>query len=1034
MKRSSARNLALFACLACLSCGPPTMPDRGATAPLAIGPAAAPGRRLPRASSLRRSPRRTSRCSSGSNDPEQLMHEVVVILPPNAAAAASVLDPVQLASMLLGRRLGTVIDLAQPIDVVSIGTKSEPTFVVSMAVKPDAESTLGEGLVLREEGGLVHIAKPDDSHADAGRMSACAFTAAAGRATTRLVCASDEASLTASAAYLARNVAAEPLDADARLSLPGKILREKRDGTTKAIGDAASARLGAALVERFIDEIDRVDADVRVLGSGIEIGLDLRLSGRESILARAVVPRTKPAPPPAAFYRLPADAIVSLYTTGALAEDLAPLRKVLADDLERTLVQDGHLPDKTHALRERIESLVLTGGPLVFAAGIAGGRDGAEKALAAIDGARAADEARVLGQARSALLPWMMFEVDEPGEKWTQGLRDIVKRGEDVDKTRKPGSKSTTPVDPDGDHVDVKVGALDPALKLPKDTLHLEVLLTPRTKGKRPTRKGHLFVVPRGAATWLGYSEDAAAVASRLRLAIDDTSEAGTLARSTAAATLRARPAVGRRPRLAERAALPGREHHHHGGPACRREERGARVRCPAAWSRHDRVVPRRRCDARLRRMSRSARRSRVRRRPTCCARWGSDPRFRSRPARPRAQGAMPTYARARITPRSMSGSIRATKPACRSRATNGSAAYPLQTAEEPTRAQRFPRAGERGVGVEPRVGAEARPLGPLSTSSRIAASPFSRAITSATSSCDELDARVIESAADEVRGLVARELDDGRELLDDDDAAVRAGAHRARHAASRRSRGLRRGRERRRVGSGRSASPPSPASRPNARSVSSAALESRTTLPRTRSSRSPRWRSASVPPASRHVRRLTRACRDVARPRWRRPRGARLDRTAAAARTADHGRTVAAQAAGTVAPSATGTTGRRGIVAKAALRQVGRRSASTAGARLRGLRRRRGGDPGGDFATMTAVTPTKTTNTAAQIAAVAAREVLLAGVGDERSSARAASSTRCAAELNDGVLGCGGGGAVATSAGPRMAMRSSEGVATGPA
>jgi hypothetical protein len=545
MKRSSARGLAVFACLAGASCGPAPLPERAPTPPLTIGPAAPPRPSPPARAEAAPGPPDELALLVRVSDPEQLMHDVLAILPPSAASAASALDPAQLASLLLGRRLGSVIDLGQPIDVVSIGTKSEPTFVVSMAVKQDAESKLGEGLVLRDEGGLTHIARPDDAQGDSGKMSACAFTAAAGRATTRLVCASDEASLAASAAYLARNVAAEPLDVDARLSLPGKVLREKRDGTTKAIGDAASAKLGAELVERFIDEIDRVDADVRFLGTGLDVGLDLRLSGRESMLGRAIVPRTKPAPPPAAFYRLPADAIVSLYTTGALAEDLAPLRKVLADDLERTLVQDGHLADKTRALRERIESLVLTGGPFVFATGIAGGRDGAEKALAAIDGARPADEARVLGQARSALLPWMMFEVDEPGAKWTQGLRDIVKRGEEVDKTRKPGGKSSTPVDPDGDHVDVKIGALDPALKLPKDTLHLEVLLTPRTKGKRPARKGHFFVVPRGAATWMAYSEDASAVASRLRLAIDDTSETGTLARSADAVSLRGRNATG---------------------------------------------------------------------------------------------------------------------------------------------------------------------------------------------------------------------------------------------------------------------------------------------------------------------------------------------------------------------------------------------------------------------------------------------------------------------------------------------------------
>ena len=545
MKRSSARGLALLLWLSCVGCGPAPIPDRGASAPLAIGSATAP--KPPPAARIDAAPRAPEDLTLliRVNDPEQLLREVVSILPPSVAAAASGIDPLQLATLLLGRRLGNIIDLAQPMDVVSLGSTSAPTFVVSMAVKQDAESKLGEGLVLREEGGLVHIGKPDDGVADAGRMSACAFTAAAGRATTRLVCASDEASLSASAAYLARNVAAEPLDGDARLSLPGNVLREKRDGTTKAIGDAASARLGAELVERFVGELDRVDVDLRFEASNLEIALDLRLSGRESLLARALVPRTRPAPPPAAFYRLPGDSIVALYTTGALAEDLAPLRKVLGDDLERSLVQDGHLPEKTRALRDRIESLVFTGGPLVLAAGIAGGREGAEKALAALDTARPADEARVVAQARSALLPWVMFELDEPGEQWTQGLRDVVKRGEDVDKTRKPGSKSSAPVDPDSDHVDVKIGSLDPALKLPRDTLHLEVLLTPRTKGQRATRKGHLFVVPKGAATWLGYSENAAAIASRLRLSVDDTSEAGTLARSADAATLRSRAALG---------------------------------------------------------------------------------------------------------------------------------------------------------------------------------------------------------------------------------------------------------------------------------------------------------------------------------------------------------------------------------------------------------------------------------------------------------------------------------------------------------
>jgi hypothetical protein len=444
--------------------------------------------------------------------------------------------------MLLGRKLGAIVDLAQPIDVTS---SADSSFVVSLAVKQDAEAKLGEGLVLREQGGLLHIGTPDDSHAEAGRMGACAFASAAGRATTRLVCASDEAALAGSAAYLARNVAAEPLDADARVTLPGRILRDKRDATARAIGEAASARLGTALVERFLDEIDRLDVNVRFGGSGVELGLDVRLSARQSMLAKVLVPRTVAATPSRAFYRLPSDALFALHTTGALAEDIAPLRRALADNLESTLLQDGYRSDKTRELRERIESLLLTGGPFVVGAGVAGGRDGADKALAAFDSASTPDRARTATKARAALVPWVMVAVEEPAEKWTTGLRDIVRRGQEADKTRVPGSKSSSPRDPDGDHVDVRPGALDPSLKLPNDAMHLEVVIAPRTKGKHPTRTAHLFVVPKGTTTWLGYSEDLAAITSRLRLAVDDATESGTLSRSEEAGSLRTRPVLG---------------------------------------------------------------------------------------------------------------------------------------------------------------------------------------------------------------------------------------------------------------------------------------------------------------------------------------------------------------------------------------------------------------------------------------------------------------------------------------------------------
>jgi hypothetical protein len=52
-------------------------------------------------------------------------------------------------------------------------------------------------------------------------------------------------------------------------------------------------------------------------------------------------------------------------------------------------------------------------------------------------------------------------------------------------------------------------------------------------------------VVPKGGVTWIGYCENAGAIASRLRVAIDDTTEVGTLAKSTEATALRGHPAIG---------------------------------------------------------------------------------------------------------------------------------------------------------------------------------------------------------------------------------------------------------------------------------------------------------------------------------------------------------------------------------------------------------------------------------------------------------------------------------------------------------
>ncbi len=196
-------------------------------------------------------------------------------------------------------------------------------------------------------------------------------------------------------------------------------------------------------------------------------------------------------------------------------------------------------------MKGKLEAWFVRGGPVVVGVGLAGGADRAERALGAlVSGAKNAAKAE--GDARAALVPWALFEFDEKQDAFAANVRALMKASDDADKARKPGSAaaSTAKKDPDGDHVDAKIGALDPALKLPAATLVIDVTKSPPTTGKRPVRPAKIFVVTKGSSTWIGYSEDTAAIASKLRVAIDDTTEAGTLGPSKDAAELRSRRGV----------------------------------------------------------------------------------------------------------------------------------------------------------------------------------------------------------------------------------------------------------------------------------------------------------------------------------------------------------------------------------------------------------------------------------------------------------------------------------------------------------
>lgn len=375
----------------------------------------------------------------------------------------------------------TAVDVSAPMDGLNIENPHR-TGAAAFTLRTDGESILRERFDLRGEGALVHLVKKEGDRTKRG-MSACALHE------HRLVCAYDAEALSESAPYLVTTLGAEPLDHAIRLIVPGATVRQRAHTKSGPIED----RLATDLVLGFEREIDRIDVDWD-LGATVEATLTLHLLSREAALTRALVPIGRIGPSPPTFDRLPSGALLAIWSNGVAADDLAPLKNAIADDLQTTLEADGYPPEAAKASIDELRALFLTGGPFVLAA----------------------------GKTKST---WLVAGVEEPSTRWTNGLRALVKKSDEAERTRKKPANPVTRRRPDGDDVAARVVPVPASAKLSPDSLHIELKFTPR-KGTGQVRIAHLWVVPQGDRTWIGYGDDDPAVRERLRGAREPNSAA----------------------------------------------------------------------------------------------------------------------------------------------------------------------------------------------------------------------------------------------------------------------------------------------------------------------------------------------------------------------------------------------------------------------------------------------------------------------------------------------------------------------------
>ncbi|EYF03881.1 hypothetical protein [Chondromyces apiculatus] len=451
---------------------------------------------------------------------------------------AGQLGPELFIESSLGPALANIVDLEKPLDVALLDTTAS-TFVVSLSVAERDVPRLQERFTLREQDGLFRV----EGFRMAGQRGEtpplpCALDMGDRQGSARLVCASKKEALSA-APYLTQVVAREPLDVDARLEFPttlfSTVLAEQRS-KPRPDDENSAARVGAQVFGDFMSDVAGMTVDLSRAGQNIDVGLGVRFSSRRSPLALALVPAARPdQPAPEMFFRLPRDAGLAFHSQGASREELTPLRKLLHETLVASVVTDGYDQGKSSELLERMGALFLGGGPFVLAAGM--DRAAADKALAAYQSKKNAPKAREA--ARRSLAGWGVVGIDTPPGPWIAEVKQMLALNEEIDRThKKPATPSPSKADRERKETSKLVLGRAPAT-LPAGTLHIEERTKPLTKDAPPAHTTHFYAVPEGERLWIGVGEDSAAVLDHLRIALDPSRSAQTLASEPAMAALR---------------------------------------------------------------------------------------------------------------------------------------------------------------------------------------------------------------------------------------------------------------------------------------------------------------------------------------------------------------------------------------------------------------------------------------------------------------------------------------------------------------
>ena len=473
-----------------------------------------------------------------------------------------------LAEAALGKPVGDIVDMDQPIRAVGTisgnGKKAKPTFVGSIPlVGFDQAKRQIEGVysLSAVDNGDFQINGVEDSDATSPEDRRTCFLAhAAGPSNAALVCGigPDTQKLLP---YLVRTAVKDVPEKDVHVEVrlgPARdelrlamtmlpaALAALTGGGTPAMGEMLEA--GASDLSDFVLDVDKLTLDANFGDKALQADFATSFETRRALVTQLGLSHAdKNGPPPPALWHLPSDTDFAVWGSGVDGKLIEHPKDLVMRAIAQAAKEEKLSDADNKAISDALgHTLSLTASPTLYAKGY--DESGIK---AAIDKER--DVAALPRETISQAIGWHLWRVEEPIAKVGPATREWVAAWS------RPSFQKWAKDHISKDHLaQLRVTPPSPALKLPKDTLHVEIVLPvdepagppvsppgaprdpkggkPKPLDIKPVKQApqkpvviHLFVVPDAGASTLAIGLDEKLIAQKALTSLSTSPDSETL-------------------------------------------------------------------------------------------------------------------------------------------------------------------------------------------------------------------------------------------------------------------------------------------------------------------------------------------------------------------------------------------------------------------------------------------------------------------------------------------------------------------------